>query len=110
MSSVDPPAGGPETGPSSGAPPSPHCYRHPDRETYVSCVRCGRYICPDCMLPAAVGFSVRDTVPALAILTLPPATVAAPALSVALALPGSDVAAERPESVRSGRTLEQLLG
>ena len=26
------------------------------------------------------------------------------------ALPGSDVVAERPESVRSGRTLEQLLG
>ena len=25
------------------------CYRHPDRETYVSCSDCGRGICPDCM-------------------------------------------------------------
>lgn len=34
----------------------PTCYRHPDRETYVSCQRCGRPICPDCMNDAAVGF------------------------------------------------------
>ncbi|MCM3883600.1 rhomboid family intramembrane serine protease [Frankia sp. R82] len=34
----------------------PHCYRHTDRETYVTCQRCGRPICPDCMRPAAVGF------------------------------------------------------
>ena len=31
------------------------CYRHPGRETYVSCVRCGRYACPDCMRSASVG-------------------------------------------------------
>jgi membrane associated rhomboid family serine protease len=31
------------------------CYRHPDRETYVSCVRCGRHACPDCLRSAAVG-------------------------------------------------------
>ncbi|WP_225438236.1 rhomboid family intramembrane serine protease [Candidatus Frankia nodulisporulans] len=35
---------------------APRCYRHTDRETYVSCQRCGRPICPDCMRPAAVGF------------------------------------------------------
>jgi membrane associated rhomboid family serine protease len=35
--------------------PSPSCYRHPDRPTYVSCVRCGRPICGECMRPAAVG-------------------------------------------------------
>ncbi|WP_295656758.1 rhomboid family intramembrane serine protease [uncultured Nocardioides sp.] len=34
----------------------PTCYRHPDRETYISCQRCGRSICPDCMRDAAVGF------------------------------------------------------
>ena len=34
----------------------PTCYRHPDRETYISCQRCGRPICPDCMREAAVGF------------------------------------------------------
>jgi membrane associated rhomboid family serine protease len=33
----------------------PTCYRHPDRETYVSCVRCGRPACPDCMRSASVG-------------------------------------------------------
>jgi membrane associated rhomboid family serine protease len=33
----------------------PVCYRHPGRATYVSCVRCGRPACPDCLRPAAVG-------------------------------------------------------
>ena len=32
------------------------CYRHPDRETGVSCQRCGRYICPQCQVPNAVGY------------------------------------------------------
>src|SRR3954447_15617868 len=31
------------------------CYRHPDRETAVSCSNCGRSICPDCMTPTSVG-------------------------------------------------------
>lgn len=31
------------------------CYRHPDRETGVSCSECGRGLCPDCMRFAAVG-------------------------------------------------------
>jgi membrane associated rhomboid family serine protease len=31
------------------------CYRHPDRETGVSCSNCGRPICPDCMTPTTVG-------------------------------------------------------
>lgn len=35
--------------------PTPTCYRHPSRQTYVSCSRCGRPVCPDCMHPAAVG-------------------------------------------------------
>jgi membrane associated rhomboid family serine protease len=33
----------------------PTCFRHPDRETWVSCVRCGRHACPDCLREAAVG-------------------------------------------------------
>src|SRR3954449_4983775 len=32
-----------------------HCYRHPDRETAVSCSSCGRPICPSCMTPTPVG-------------------------------------------------------
>ena len=31
------------------------CYRHPNRETGVSCSSCGRPICPDCMTPTPVG-------------------------------------------------------
>jgi membrane associated rhomboid family serine protease len=31
------------------------CYRHPNRETAVSCSACGRPICPDCMTPTSVG-------------------------------------------------------
>ncbi|MGO9903862.1 MAG: rhomboid family intramembrane serine protease [Solirubrobacteraceae bacterium] len=31
------------------------CYRHPSRETGVSCSSCGRPICPDCMTPTSVG-------------------------------------------------------
>jgi len=31
------------------------CYRHPSRETNVSCSNCGRPICPDCMTSTPVG-------------------------------------------------------
>jgi membrane associated rhomboid family serine protease len=33
----------------------PTCYRHPNRETGVSCSSCGRPICPECMTPTPVG-------------------------------------------------------
>jgi membrane associated rhomboid family serine protease len=42
------------------APPT--CYRHPGRETWVSCVRCGRHACPDCLRSAAVGQQCVDCV------------------------------------------------
>lgn len=35
---------------------APQCYRHPGRPTWITCQRCGRPICPDCMVPASVGF------------------------------------------------------
>ncbi|MFB6872585.1 rhomboid family intramembrane serine protease [Streptomyces sp. NPDC056323] len=38
------------------------CYRHPSYETYVSCTRCERFICPDCMREAAVGHHCVDCV------------------------------------------------
>jgi membrane associated rhomboid family serine protease len=31
------------------------CYRHPDRESFVLCQRCGRTICGECQTPAPVG-------------------------------------------------------
>src|SRR5215475_11852410 len=36
------------------------CYRHPDRETGLSCSECGRPICTECMTPAAVGLRCPD--------------------------------------------------
>ena len=33
----------------------PYCYRHPNRETFVSCSECGRPICAECTTPAPVG-------------------------------------------------------
>ena len=38
------------------------CYRHPDRATYIACQRCGRPICGDCMISAAVGFQCPECV------------------------------------------------
>src|ERR1051326_5453427 len=36
------------------------CYRHPNRETGLSCSECGRPICTDCMTVAAVGIRCPD--------------------------------------------------
>lgn len=49
-----------------GAGPQPAgpsvCPRHPDREAYVRCQRCGRPACPECQRPAAVGIQCVDCV------------------------------------------------
>jgi len=39
-----------------------HCYRHPDRETFVSCQRCGRPICGECQTIAPVGVHCPECV------------------------------------------------
>ena len=36
------------------------CYRHPDRETRVSCATCGRPICTECMVSTEVGIKCPD--------------------------------------------------
>lgn len=38
------------------------CYRHPSEETGVHCTRCGRPICPACMIPAPVGHHCPECV------------------------------------------------
>jgi membrane associated rhomboid family serine protease len=46
----------------AGSGDTPVCYRHPGRETYVRCGRCERYICPDDMISASVGFQCPECV------------------------------------------------
>lgn len=38
------------------------CYRHPTRETRISCSECGNYICTECMIQAPVGQKCPDCV------------------------------------------------
>ncbi len=40
----------------------PVCTWHPDRQTNLSCTRCGRPACPQCLTPATVGFHCRQCV------------------------------------------------
>lgn len=40
----------------------PVCYRHGNRETWVSCQRCGRPVCPECQTQAAVGVQCPECV------------------------------------------------
>ncbi len=44
------------------APAVEFCYRHPKVETRVHCTRCERPICPDCMIPAPVGYQCPECV------------------------------------------------
>ncbi|MEV6793751.1 rhomboid family intramembrane serine protease [Streptomyces sp. NPDC051320] len=52
--------GGPERQSSTSGLPS--CYRHPGVETGISCTRCERPICPQCMVSASVGFHCPECV------------------------------------------------
>lgn len=58
--SAGPPPSHPGT-PAAGSAPSV-CVRHPDRVTGLSCVRCNRPACPECLREAAVGHQCVDCV------------------------------------------------
>jgi membrane associated rhomboid family serine protease len=57
------------------APAVPTCYRHPGRETYLTCVRCGRPACPECLREAPVGHQCVECISAGNRGTRRPATV-----------------------------------
>jgi membrane associated rhomboid family serine protease len=49
--------------PGAGSEPErPTCYRHPGRETYLSCTRCGKPACPECLRSAPVGHQCVDCI------------------------------------------------
>lgn len=48
--------------PGAGANQPPVCPRHPHAVTYVRCQRCGRPVCAQCQVPAAVGVQCVDCV------------------------------------------------
>jgi membrane associated rhomboid family serine protease len=54
----------PPAGPEFTAPGFAGCYRHPDRQTGISCQRCHKPICGECMNAASVGFQCPKCVAA----------------------------------------------
>lgn len=51
-----------EDSPTTAEPVAEVCYRHPLVQTGVHCTRCGKPICPNCMIPAPVGYQCPDCV------------------------------------------------
>lgn len=57
-------SGGPQFGERAAYGPNDHCYRHPDRQSFTLCQRCGKTICPDCQTASSVGVFCPDCVKA----------------------------------------------
>ena len=78
------------------------CYRHPDRETNVSCSNCGRPICPDCMTSTSVGMRCPECARQRTKVHRSPAGIGSGAAPVTVALIVINVLAYLGEMVGGG--------
>jgi membrane associated rhomboid family serine protease len=103
------PGAGPDFSPPGFAP----CYRHPERMTGISCQRCHKPICGECMNPASVGFQCPSCVASGRGGSRAPRTVFGailkPGGGTATKVVMGVLAAEWLLSLLSGRLLDQLL-
>jgi membrane associated rhomboid family serine protease len=103
------PGAGPDFSPPSFAP----CYRHPERMTGISCQRCHRPICGECMNPASVGFQCPSCVASGRASVRAPRTafgaILKPGGGTATKVVMAVLAVEWVLSLVSGRLLDQLL-
>jgi membrane associated rhomboid family serine protease len=99
------------------APPTVRsCYKHPDRKAGVSCQRCDRPICPQCMHQASVGFHCPEctkqgkqqvyTRADMQVLNRPVLTFVLIGLNVAIFLAGSAYESSPEGAARGGFTLD----
>jgi membrane associated rhomboid family serine protease len=104
-----PPGAGPDFSPPGFAP----CYRHPERMTGISCQRCHKPICGECMNPASVGFQCPSCVASGRATARAPRTafgaILKPGGGTATKVVMAVLAVEWLLALLSGRLLDQLL-
>jgi membrane associated rhomboid family serine protease len=107
--SQSPGGAGPDFSPPGFAP----CYRHPERMTGISCQRCHKPICGECMNPASVGFQCPSCVASGRASGRAPRTtfgaILKPGGGTGTKVVMGVLAAEWLLSLLSGRLLDQLL-
>ena len=103
------PGAGPDFSPPGFAP----CYRHPDRMTGISCQRCRKPICGECMNSASVGFQCPSCIASGRASTRAPRTafgaILKPGGGTATKVVMAVLTVEWVLSLVSGRLLDQLL-
>ena len=103
------PGAGPDFSPPGFAP----CYRHPDRMTGISCQRCRKPICGECMNSASVGFQCPSCIASGRASTRAPRTafgaILKPGGGTATKVVMAVLTVEWVLSLVSGRLLDGLL-